>query len=268
MTGLDQAALVLVGLFSVWGIFTGFSRQVASSVAAIAAFAAAAPGGRVLARPVAEKLGVTLTVGTVAATLLVLVVVWLLVRWALAAALRRLLAGDDGERRGLDRALGGLLGGGKTAAVIFMGVSAAVFLEGHLVMAGRRLSLTPKDSVLVRWAREVNVIERLQFPGVRDLTKVLQTAGSPEAAARLKGDPDYAALLSDPRFRGLAAQGSLQRAIETGDASRLLQANGVLELLKDPQAAGRLERLGAKLAAGAPSRDGPRRPLDPRGDSR
>lgn len=244
MTTFDLVALGLVGIFAVWGFFTGFSRQVAAAVAALAAFAAAAPGGRFFAQPVAGWLKSSLTVGTVCATVLVFFVVWLVVRLVLTAFLRGLLAGKDGQRRGLDRGLGFALGGGKAAAVIFVGVCAAVFLENNLVVAGRRFAIAPKDSVLVRWARQANVLEYLQFSGVHDLAKVAKLSHDPQAAAKLKGDPDYAALMADPRFRGLVDQGALKKALETGDLRGLLKNNSVVELINDPKMARHLERLG------------------------
>lgn len=244
MTTFDLVALGVVGIFAVWGFFTGFSRQVAAAAAAVAAFAAAAPGGRFLAQPMAAWLKSSLTVGTIVATLLVFFVVWLAVRLVLTAFLRGLLAGKDGQRRMLDRGLGFALGGGKSAAVIFVGVCAAVFLENNLVVAGHRFAIAPKDSVLVRWAHELNVLEYLQFSGVHDLAKAAKLSGDPQAAAKLKGDPDYAALMADPRFRGLLNQDAIKKALQTGDIRGLLKNNAVVELINDPNMARHLERLG------------------------
>lgn len=244
MTTFDLVALGLVGIFAVWGFFTGFSRQVAAAAAALAAFAAAAPGGRFFAEPMAGWLKSSLTVGTVCATVLVFFVVWLVVRLVLTAFLRGLLAGKDGQRRGLDRGLGFALGGGKAAAVLFLGICAAVFLENNLVVAGRRFAIAPKDSVLVRWARDANVLEYLQFSGVHDFQKVAKLSHDPQAASKLKGDPDYAALMADPRFRGLLSQDAIKKALETGDVRGLLKNNAVVELINDPKAARHLERLG------------------------
>lgn len=244
MTTFDLVALGLVGVFAVWGFFTGFSRQVAAAAAALAAFALAAPGGRFFAEPVAAGLKASLTVGTVVATLLVFFVVWLVVRLVLTAFLRGLLAGKDGQRRGLDRALGFALGGAKSAAVIFVGICAVTFLEHNLVVAGKRFEIAPKDSVLVRWARQANVVEYLQFSGVHDLLKVAKLSSDPKAASKLKGDPDYAALMGDPRFRQVVSQDAWRKALETGDVRGLLQSNGVVELINDPKMARHLERLG------------------------
>jgi uncharacterized membrane protein required for colicin V production len=246
MSPFDLVALVVVAAFTLWGLFTGFSRQVAAAVAAVAALAAAGPGGRFFAEPVAQQLKASLTVGTVVATVIVFFLVWLVVRLLLTAFLRGLLAGKDGQRRGLDRTLGGALGGFKAAAMIWIGVCAALFLENNLVLAGRRFSFTPKDSLLVRWSSRVNVVEYLQFSGVHELIKAARLSRDPRAVAKLKGNPDYAALMADPRFRHVVNEDALKHALETGDVRALLKLNGVVELINDPQAMRRLERLSAQ----------------------
>lgn len=244
MTTFDLVALGLVAIFAVWGLFTGFSRQVAAAAAAVAAFAAAGPGGRFFAEPVAQQLKASLTVGTVVATLIVFLLVWLVVRLVLTAFLRGLLAGKDGQRRGLDRGLGFGLGGLKAALVLWVGVSAITFLEHNLVVAGRRFSFAPKDSLLVRWVKDYNVLEYLQFSGVRDLLRAAKLSSQPQAAQKLKGDPDYAALMSDPRYRQLLDQEALRQALQTGDIRGLLKSNQVVELITDPKMRRHLERLG------------------------
>lgn len=246
MTTFDLVALLLVATFAVWGFFTGFSRQVAAAVATVAAFAAAGPGGRFFAEPVAQQLKASLTAGTVVATLIVFFLVWLVVRLVLTALLRGLLAGKEGQRRALDRGLGFALGGSKTFAIIFVGVCAAIFLENNLVIAGRRFAIAPKDSFLVRWARNFNLVEHLQFSGVHDLITVAKMSGDPKGAAKLKGNQDYAALLADPRFRQVVSEDGMRKALETGDVQALLKLNGVVELINDPKAMRRLERLSAQ----------------------
>jgi len=244
MTTFDLVGLGLIGLFAVVGFFSGFAKQVAAAVAAFAAFLAAGPGGRVIAAPVAQQLKSSLTVGTVVGTVIVFVVTWLTVRLVLTAVLRRILAGKEGERRGVDRLLGFMMGGAKAALVLWVGIGAALFLENNLMVAGKRFAFTPKDSLLVRWAKAFNVVEHLQFSGVHDLAKAAKLASDPKAAAKLKDDPDYAALMADPRFKSLVSQDAFKRALETGDLTGLLKSNGVVELINDPQAMRHLERLG------------------------
>ena len=135
-----------------------------------------------------------------------------------------------------------------TGAMAWLGLCAAVFLEHNLVLAGKTYTLTPKDSFLVPLARRYNIVERLQFAGLKDLGKALSVASAPDSAARLKGDPDYAALMKDPRFRGLATQEGLAKLLRSGDARGLLRERGVLELLEDDRVRQHVQRLAARAS--------------------
>ena len=146
-------------------------------MAVAAAFFAAAPLGRVLGPPLAEPLGAGLTVGVVLATVLAFLFLYVLVRALVTALFRRASAGRDPESRGLDRLLGGALGGSKAAALAWLGP-----VRRHLLRAqpgGRRRIPSPsppRDSVLVALARRYNVVEWLQFPGVEGPGRALAVA--------------------------------------------------------------------------------------------
>lgn len=243
---LDLIALGLVALFALWGAFSGFAKQVAQAIAGVAAVAAAAPLGRFFAEPVARGLQASLTVGTVAATILCFIVVYLVVRTVLTAGLKRLLAGKDPENRGADRVLGFGLSGLKTAAAIWIGLSAATFIENNLVLAGKKYTFTPKDSKLVALSRRFNLIEQLQFSGGKDLALAAKLASDPKASQTFKDDPDYAALMKDPRFRSVLQGDAWKKALESGDVRGLMQSNQFVELIQDPTMSRHLERLADK----------------------
>lgn len=240
---LDLLALGTLALFAIWGAFSGFARQVAQAVAGVGAVIAAGPLGRFFAEPMAEGLKSSLTGGVVVATLLSFVVVYLFARMAITLVVRRVLAGKDPKNRTADRWLGFCLGAGKTAAALWIGLSAATFVENNLVLAGRKYTFTPKDSKLVRLSRQYNFLETMQFSGAKDLVRAAKLASDPKAAARLKGDPDYVALMKDSRFRKLVQSDSWKKALESGDVRGLMQNNQLVELLHDPKMNDRLERL-------------------------
>jgi uncharacterized membrane protein required for colicin V production len=243
----DLAVAVALLVFAVFGAFSGFARQVAQAAAAFAAFLAAGPAGRFFGLPVAQQFNASLTVGVVLATILSFLLVYLLVRGVLTLVLRRVLAaGKEKDDRSRDRVLGALLGASKAGAMVWVGLSAVTFLESNLVVAGKKFTFTPKDSVLVPLARQYNLLEFQQFSGAKDLAKALKVSGDPKAAAKLKDDPDYAALMKDPRFKGLVNQKALQQALETGDIKALVGNNQVVELIHDPKLLHHLERLGSK----------------------
>lgn len=240
---LDLVVLIAVAIFATWGAFTGFARQVAQALAGVGAFVAAGPCGRFFAQPLAQQLKTSLTVGVVVATVISFVLIYVLARLVLTLLLRRLLAGRDPENRRADRALGFVLGGLKAALLAYVGISAATFVENNLVLAGKKYTFTPKDSALVKLAREYNLVELLQFQGAHDFAKVAKLAQDPKAAAKLKDDPDWGALMRDKRFRDALNTEGLKQALETGDVRSLLRSNEVVELIHDPKALHHLERV-------------------------
>jgi membrane protein required for colicin V production len=241
---LDLVVLVAVLVFAFLGALSGFARQVAQAAGLVLAFFGAAPLGNALGAWTAARLGTSLTLGVVLSTVVAFLLVYGVVRFLLTALVRRLLAGKDPDNRGADRGLGALLGGLKAAAFAFIGLCAATFVEHNVSIAGRRFTLTPRDSVLVPLARDYNLIEHLQFSGARTLARALQVATSPTAATALKDDPDFQALVRDPRFKGLLSHPGLKGLLAAGDLAGLMKSGRAADLLEDPRVRERLERLG------------------------
>lgn len=157
-----------------------------------------------------------------------------------------MLAGKDPKNRSADRTLGFLLAGAKTAATIWIALSAATFVENNLVLAGKKYTFTPKDSKLVGLARQYNFIETVQFSGAKDLALAAKLAADPTQANKLKNDADYAALMKDSRFRQVVQGDAWKKALESGDVRGLMQNNDLVELIHDPKLNHRLERLAEK----------------------
>lgn len=240
----DVLVLGLVAFFAVFGAFSGFSKQVAQALAGIAGVAAAIPCGRFFAEPVAKALQTTsLTVGVVAATIVSFVVIYLVVRLVLTALIKRLISGKDPENRSADRFLGFGLAGTKAALMVWIGASAATFVENNLVLAGKKYTFTPKDSQVVAFSRKFNFIEQVQFQGGRELALAAKVANDPKAAQNLKDDPDYVALMKDSRFRRVLQTDAWKKALETGDIRGLMANNDLVELIQDSKMSHHLERL-------------------------
>lgn len=241
---LDLVVLGIVAFAAIFGFFKGLARQVGAALGTVAAWFAAGPSGHALGATVAVKARTSLTIGTVLASIAAFLLVYLVVQVISAAIIRRLLAGRDPHDRGVDRALGFLLGGAKMASIVFVVLCGLTFFESNVVVAGRHYTFTPRDSVAAGLARRWNVLERLQFSGVKDLVKVAKLQGDPQAAGKLKDDPDFSSLTKDPRFKQALSAEGMRRALESGDLRALFANNAVIELIQDPEASRRLQRLG------------------------
>ncbi len=240
---LDLVVLGIVLLAALFGAWKGFSSQIATALGAVAAFFVAGPLGTLGGPGVAKHVGCGLTAGVVLATVATFFLVYLVVQVIATMALRRLLAGKDPNNTTADRALGFALGGAKLAAMCFVVLSGATFMESNITFAGRRIAFTPKDSSFVKLARQWNVFEHWQFSGVKDLVKVAKLVGNPANADRLKDDPDLVSLARDPRFKKAINADGMRKALESGDVHQLLTSASVIELIQDPEMARRLERL-------------------------
>lgn len=244
---IDLILLGLVLLFAVAGAITGGARQIASLIAVAVAWFVSRKLGPYVGPRMSEALGGTpLLLGTLAGSLVVFIVVLVTVRYALTTLLRRMMGVKNPDERGVDNAVGFLLGGLKVALIAYVMISALVFVEKYVVVAGKNLGMSPKDSVSFGLARRYNLFELTQFSAVRDLVAIAQATTQPERAQRLADDPAYKALRKDPRFQKALANKPLRAALERGDTQEALRNNLVLQLLQDPQF---VARLGAAARA-------------------
>jgi membrane protein required for colicin V production len=238
----DLAALAMVFIFAILGAFTGFARQVGQVVSAVCALAAAAPAGRFFGSPVAEAMATTLTAGVVIATVGTFIILLIVVQILVAAVIRRMMP-EGPSGLGLDRFLGAMLSGTKAAAFIFIGVCAMLFLEGHLLWNGKKLGWTPPKSVVMGWAKNHNLFEQIQFSGIQKFMEVARRLTNPKLLNEVKNDPDYTALIQDPRFKQALQAEGLREALEGGDMKALFKNNQLIELIHDGKAMHRLERI-------------------------
>ncbi|NVJ02388.1 CvpA family protein [Myxococcus sp. AM009] len=238
---IDLIILGLVLFFAMIGAITGASRQVANVVGLAVGYFASRRLGPVTAPHLAEALGSPLFLGAIVGTVLVFICTWLAVRYALGALLLRILStGQHNENRGLDRFLGFALGGAKMGIIAWVVLSAIAFFEQHVVIAGRRVGLSPKESLSIEVARRYNLFEMTQFAPVKNLVEVAKAASDPKRAGQLQDDPAYKALRKDARFQRLLKDPKLKQALARGDTAALLRHDGVLQLIQDPDVAARL----------------------------
>lgn len=239
----DLALLILIGVFALWGAYQGAARQVAQVIAGIGAWFAARPIGEALGPTAASSMHASLVVGTVAATFATFILVFVLVRYLFTRILRRLLSGKDPGNRTADRVIGLLIGGAKVAGLTWVVICMLSFVEANVSVQGRKFGFLPQDSLSFALARKYNLFEMSQFNGIADVVRVVSLQNDPKTAAKIKQNPDYLALIKDPRFAAVLEAPGLKKATNGGDTRALLQNNNILELLQDELAMKRISRI-------------------------
>ncbi|PTL78023.1 CvpA family protein [Vitiosangium sp. GDMCC 1.1324] len=238
---IDLIILGLVLLFAVVGAISGGAKQIANMAALAVAWFVSRKLGTYVGPKMAEALGgAPLLIGTVAGSLLLFIGVLVAVRYALTTLLQRLFGSTNPEKRGLDGAIGFVLGGARVVAITYVVLSALVFAEQYIIVAGKRMGVSPKDSLSFALARRYNLFEMTQFAAVKDMVVVGKVASNPERARRLAENPAYKSLKQDPRFQRAMSDKQLREAMERGDTQAVLRSNLVLQLLQDPEFAARL----------------------------
>jgi membrane protein required for colicin V production len=234
---VDLLVVGLVAFFAIVGAFSGAAKQIARFVAAIASGALARLCGPMAGPLIAKELQTSQTVGVVIASLVIFFVAFLIIRYLVEQLVLRILAGKKMEDRGLDRALGFFMGALKMGAICWFVLCAIAFLEDNVVVAGKRLAIAPKQSVLFSIARNHNLFAMAAIPGMDELV----------AAAKSKDSAQYTALRKDPRFRRAVDDDVVQKALESGDYRALMQNTDIVKMLSDPKMR---EQLEAAAAAG------------------
>lgn len=238
---IDLVILGAIALFAVLGAVSGAARQIAYLCSIAAAYFAAPPVGRLLGPAACKLLGTQQAiVGQVAAMLAAFLVVLIGVRWLLGAALRRLFAGSDPEDRSTDRALGFFLGALKSSILVYVVLSALAFVEQNVIVAGKRLGVSPRDSLAFALARRFNLFELTQFSGVKELAQLAKASSDPAKVRKLNESPSFKLLQKDRRFQSLLEDEQVLKAVEAGDYRKLLENEAVLKLIQDPVTAQRL----------------------------
>ena len=237
---LDLLILMVAALAGLAGARRGAAWQLAGWAALLLAVLAARPGASLFGPTFAAWLHAAPGTASVAAGLAVFVVVLVAARLVLNGVLRGVLTLGNPERRGLDRFLGFVLGAAKVLAVAWVALSALAFVEERFSVSGKVLGLSPQSSLAFGAARRWNFFGMADFGPAQSLMKLEQALRRPGGAARLANDPAVAALLKDARFRAVADDPSVKKAVEEHDVATLLRTDSVVKLLSDSDARAKL----------------------------
>jgi membrane protein required for colicin V production len=247
---LDLFILALIAGFGFLGGLTGAARQIGQTVGLLVAYVAAGPLGKAMGPQMAAWLGgVPLVAGTVAATLALFILIWVALRYAVAAIARRAMSGEDPEDRTVDRNLGMAMAAAKVAIATYVILCALVFAEKNVTAFGRKLGVSPRDSIAFEFARQHNLFEMTQFSEARDVLRVANAAADPAKARKLREDPAFVELEKDPRWKKAVSEPDVKKALELGDVQALLRNDAIARLLQDDALVRNLE--AASGATGA-----------------
>lgn len=241
---VDLALGVAIAAFAIWGAFSGAARQLAQAAAAVAAWLVASPLGELGGGLASKQLKVGLFAGTMIATLCAFLIIFLTVRLVVTAVLKRVLEGKDNQRKGLDRALGFLMGGAKALVIGFVALCALSFVEQNVSVFGTKLDLSPKSSIAMQLAKEHNLFELAHKSELDELTKVLKMSKDPSQAKKLEGTTEFQALRKNPRFAAILSQQQVwERMLAGGDTRGLLKDDAMMQLLQDDDAMKKIDVL-------------------------
>lgn len=250
---LDLLIAVVALLVGLAGARRGAASQLAGWAALVLAVLAAKPGAALLGPTFAVWLHAAPGTASVAAGLAVFVVVLVAARLVLNAVLRGVLTLGNPERRGLDRFLGFFLGAAKVLAVAWVALSALAFVEDRFSVSGKLFGVSPERSLAFGAARRWNFFGMADFGPAQSLMKLEQALRKPGGAARLSNDPAMASLLKDARFKAVAEDPAVKKAVEEHDVATLLRTDSVVKLLSDSEARDKLMAALSALQTSGPA---------------
>jgi membrane protein required for colicin V production len=238
---IDFACLGYLLFFAILGAFTGAVKQTVHLAGFALGYLAARTLGPSLV-PLVPR-GLPPVAAYSVANAAVFFLVFAVVHIAGRAILRRTPLGRV-VHGAPDRGLGVLLGAGKAGLILWVILSALVFLDGP--SKGFAWKFDDQGSDFCKLAREHNLFATAQFPQIRALRSILRAMQDPAAATKLQGDPDVQALLKDPRAQALLNDAGAKRAAAKGDDFALLRSVDAFAIITDPNFRGKLDILGAR----------------------
>ena len=244
---LDFGVLVLLFLYALFGLTRGLMSQIIGLVGITAAWVLA-PMGAPLVRKLLFSSGTETWAHVEVASMLVAAVIVLVVVQLLFRLIPDLLRRWSDALRGVDTALGTVLGLVRGAITGYLLLCAMIYAESPMVRSIPEMRKQMQTSRVVAEVRKNNLLTTLQFSDLDLLRRGLAAAGSASA------DPDDAAIAKKlsgvEAFRTAAKNSELRQLARDGRSSELLDHPMVHKLMAD-------ERVRSIL--GAPSGPAPAR---------
>lgn len=236
---IDSTFMLLVLIFSLFGIKSGALKQVCKWAAMILAFIISHPLSSALAPSLAPSLemppAAVKMVGGALGFYFLYIVFNFIAYWNLRSAL------GDVEDTGLNRIGGFALGGLKGAVILSIPLAIVLFFEQPLTEYVGALPVMFRQSVVVAIIRKHNPIAAIPIPAVAKRQALAEAAKHPPSAEALAADPTLAGILNDPAVKAALGDDSMVKALQDGDWPTLQKDPRVASLLSNPQIASMMQ---------------------------
>lgn len=231
---VDIICLALMALLFVLGVISGFLSQIIRIAALVAACLLASPLSPYAEDLLMKKIEVDSGLGH----MLSLFLAWLasyVVLILIGAIVARIIRGSSKSLKFLDRVLGGVLGGLKGALIVYLAVCAILVFQKPLEKFISPDYLELKGSRLAAFARDNNILQRLDLPDAGKLSDVVSALANEKQRKTLARDPIIKKIQQTPVFQELLQDSDFTKAASEKNLGKILKNKGFQKAVNDPE---------------------------------
>ncbi len=228
--------------FGLLGWISGLWMQLMRLTVLVASYLLAGVIGKPLGPVMAKSFGIPMLMGQAVGTFAAFLILYLVlstIGWRILRGRRRSKNEKDGEkvahRRRIDSIAGCAFGMAKVGLILFILLNAVVLVEKHLAGPLRNPRMGYHNSLMVKLARDHNMLRGLHLPVVGDIQSLSRLGTDPAFRAKVAADPQLQKVINHPKIRGLLNDRAIVNASKRRDISALM-ANPLLnQALQDPE---------------------------------
>jgi uncharacterized membrane protein required for colicin V production len=234
---VDLIFFGIVGLFALFGYFSGFWMQVVRLFVLALSYFLAGWVGSPIGNWISIRFQLPPMVGMLlgpAAAFFFLYVLFSILGWVVVRRIRAASEKTGGQSRLWDRLLGVLLGATKGFLILFILLCALVLLEKPLAKT-RGQTVDLKGSWIAGMAAKHNLIAKMDLPVIGNVEGFSKLANDPSYREKVLSDPKIKRLLDHPAMQGLFNDPAVMNAAKSSDITELLYNPHLNRTLQDPE---------------------------------
>lgn len=236
---IDLIFFGAVMAFGLLGWLSGFWMQLMRLGAFVVAYLLAGLIGRPLGSALAEGFSIPLLLGQAMGTFLAFLGLYLVlstIGWSILRRRRRTKDPEKVARRKTWDSLAGCgFGMAKAGLILYLLLSAVTLMEARLAGPLRRADVGYDKSLMVKVARDHNLLGSLHLPVVGDIEALSRLGSDPAFREKVARDPAVQRLLAHPKIKGLLGDRSLVGASKSRDVSAMMANPRLNKALEDPE---------------------------------